>query len=670
MRVSHLTIDGRTIPKISCEVIVAGSGTASLNGALHCKRLGIEDVVIVTDRMGAGTSANTGSDKQTYYRLNPGGCSGDSIREMAFDLFSGQCMHGDIALVEAALSEREFFHLVELGVGFPHNKYGDYAGYITDHDERGRGTSAGPRTSIMMYEKLADEIRQLGIPVLEKYFIMDMIVDTPPGAEPACKGIIAIDKSRKDDAASGLVLLEAPYIIYGTGGPGALFRDSVYPHSQVGALGLALRGGARAQNLTENQFGIASTKVRWNLSGSFQQVLPRYISTSDDGSDEREFLNGYFPDAMTQLTAQFLKGYQWPFDVRKISGYGSSLIDLLVYYQQKVKGRRVFMDFRHNPSIENFTFTMQHLPPVVREYLENSGAHENTPVKRLRQMNEPAYRLYFEKGIDLAAEPLEIAVCHQHMNGGLVADHWWESNVKNFFPVGECCGTHGVYRPGGSALNSGQVGSLRAAQCIARRSKRQGEINSHRNDEELLHKGLRKRLKYLDGLYQAGGKVDPLREREALQSLMSENMGIFRDPEMIRNAVNTCKGMMEVHRFSGISGSNQLIMFLQNEDLLVTAMAFLVSASNLFEKITGGRGSWLVGSLDAWKEEMNHSFAKWLEDIRGDDSLGDSIQEIRTGTNLEFTCGMVNARAVPESEIWFEAVWKQFREDEHLNRED
>lgn len=670
MRVSHLTIDGRTIPKISCEVIVAGSGAASLNGALHCRRLGIEDVVIVTDRMGAGTSANTGSDKQTYYRLNPGGETKDSIREMAFDLFNGECMHGDIALVEAALSEREFFHLVELGVGFPHNEYGEYAGYITDHDERGRGTSAGPRTSIMMYEKLANEIRYLGIPVLEKYYIMDIIVDTPPGEAPVCKGIVAIDKTRKDDAASGLVLIEAQYIMYGTGGPGSLFRDSVYPHSQVGALGLALRGGARAQNLTENQFGIASTKVRWNLSGSFQQVLPRYISTREDGSDEHEFLNDYFPDAITQLTAQFLKGYQWPFDVRKISGYGSSLVDLLVYYQHKVKGRRVFMDFRHNPSIENFTFQTKHLPPIAGEYLENSGADEDTPVKRLRQMNEPAYRLYYEKGIDLAIEPLEIAVCHQHMNGGLVADHWWESNVNNFFPVGECCGTHGVYRPGGSALNSGQVGSLRAAQCLARRSKRQDEIHIQHNDQELLREGLRGRLKYLDGLYQAGGKVDPVREREALQSLMSEHMGIFRDPVMIKSAVDTCERMMEVHRFSGISGSNQLVMFLQNEDLLVTAMAFLVSASNLFEKITGGRGSWLAGSLEAWEEEMNNSFTKWLNDVRGDNSLRGFIQEIKTGTNLECTCEMVNTRAVPESEIWFETVWKQFRDEEDFSREE
>src|SRR5699024_4484475 len=54
-------------------------------------------------------------------------------------------------------------------------------------------------------------------------------------------------------------------------------------------------------------------------------------------------------------------------------------------------------------------------------------------------------------------------------NGGLVVDMWWESNVTGFFPVGEAGGAHGIYRPGGAALNSGQVGATRASQLIAAR---------------------------------------------------------------------------------------------------------------------------------------------------------------------------------------------------------
>lgn len=33
--------------------------------------------------------------------------------------------------------------------------------------------------------------------------------------------------------------------------------------------------------------------------------------------------------------------------------------------------------------------------------------------------------------------------------------------------MGEAAASHGVYRPGGTALNAGQVGSTRAAQYIA-----------------------------------------------------------------------------------------------------------------------------------------------------------------------------------------------------------
>lgn len=66
-----------------------------------------------------GTSRNTGSDKQTYYKLTLSGGESDSIREMAQTLFSGQCVDGDIALCEAALSTQGFLKLVELGIPFP-----------------------------------------------------------------------------------------------------------------------------------------------------------------------------------------------------------------------------------------------------------------------------------------------------------------------------------------------------------------------------------------------------------------------------------------------------------------------------------------------------------------------------------------------------------------------
>ena len=57
---------------------------------------------------------------------------------MADTLFAGRCVDGDIALCEAALSTQCFLKLVELGVPFPRNRYGEYIGYKTAHGGKSR----------------------------------------------------------------------------------------------------------------------------------------------------------------------------------------------------------------------------------------------------------------------------------------------------------------------------------------------------------------------------------------------------------------------------------------------------------------------------------------------------------------------------------------------------
>ncbi len=100
-------------------------------------------------------------------------------------------------------------------------------------------------------------------------------------------------------------------------------------------------------------------------------------------------------------------------------------------------------------------------------YLQRNEALQPTPIERLAHMNPLAIDIYSEHGIDIRTEPLEINVCAQHHNGGFVVDKWWQSSIPHTFVIGEMAGTHGVKRPGGSALNAGQAGGLRAAEYIA-----------------------------------------------------------------------------------------------------------------------------------------------------------------------------------------------------------
>lgn len=98
--------------------------------------------------------------------------------------------------------------------------------------------------------------------------------------------------------------------------------------------------------------------------------------------------------------------------------------------------------------------------------MKQADALFGTPIERLKQMNEPAIQFYQNNRVDLFRDKLEIAVCAQHNNGGIATDAYWETNILGLFAIGEVCGSHGVTRPGGTALNAGQVGAVRAAECI------------------------------------------------------------------------------------------------------------------------------------------------------------------------------------------------------------
>ncbi|MCK4264025.1 MAG: FAD-binding protein, partial [Candidatus Aminicenantes bacterium] len=342
MKRSIIELERVLLPFYSLNTLIIGSGAAALNSAVNLFKMGKKNIAIATDHWGGGTSNNAGSDKQTYYKLSLSGDLPDSPINMAKDLFKGGSMHGDIALCEAQNSVQAFFNLVNLGVPFPHDQYGAYVGYKTDYDPLGRATSAGPLTSHLMFECLAEDVQSKGIKIFDQHEVIALLTETKSDGKHVI-GAVALDKNNLDTENHGLVVFNAVNVILGTGGPGGMYKASVYPESQIGSTGLAFEIGAIGNNLTESQFGLGSIKFRWNLSGTYQQVIPRYVSTDKDGLDEQEFLNNYFPDMGKLTSTIFLKGYQWPFDPRKVTDYGSSLIDILVYQETVVKGRRVFL---------------------------------------------------------------------------------------------------------------------------------------------------------------------------------------------------------------------------------------------------------------------------------------------------------------------------------------
>lgn len=659
MKKDKITILNKKYSFYMCQTLVVGSGAAGLNAAVSLIKEGQKDVLILTEGKNMGTSRNTGSDKQTYYKLTTSGNDLDSIRKMANVLFSGQCMDGDIALVEAALSARGFYHLVDIGVPFPSNGYGEYVGYKTDHDPNQRGTSAGPLTSKFMTEALWKEVERYEIPVFDGYQVIEILKDE---LENCAVGVLALN-IKETNAEQQYTVFSAKNIVYATGGEAGMYDTSVYPVSQTGGMGPALRIGAKGKNLTESQYGIASTKFRWNLSGTYQQVMPTYISTDRNGKDEKEFLEPYFKDSKALLHAIFLKGYQWPFDPRKTINYGSSLIDLLVYQETVIYGRRVFLDYRRNPSAseKDGKFALENLCTEVYDYLKKSNGLKETPIERLESMNPAAIELYRSHGINLYEEPLEIAICAQHNNGGLAGNCWWESNIKHLFPVGEVNGTHGVYRPGGSALNSGQCGSIRAAQFIVH--KYQG---NPKNQEELLNiceKQIISSIKYgMRALEEKHQIINWKDEKKLLGIRMSEKGAAIRSKSGVMKALQENREQMEHLGQAGIQTSSELKHYYRIRDLLFSQRMYLEAILDYIERGGTSRGSYLIQDENGLKPlpELSDIFSFSLET----NGMEEKIQEIKWDKN-GIKCEWREVRPIPKEDSWFEKVWKDYREEKY-----
>ena len=666
-------ISGQSVAIHKYNTVIVGAGAAGMNCAVHLYEFmrdrGIEDaaerIAVVTRGLGLGASRMSGSDKQTYYKMGTSPNVADSAEDFSRSLTAAGCCHGDLALAEGIGSLREFYHLVQVGVPFPHDPMGSYIGYKTDHDPYERATSAGPKTSRFMSQCLQKQVDHFGIRIFDNQEVARLLT-TGSGKSKRIVGVVTLDRSQitKSDCAVNVFL--AANVVLAAGGPGELYQTTVYPTGQVGMHGLAFEAGLAAENLTESQFGLASTKFRWNVSGTYMQVVPRIFSTDADGGDEQEFLTPFFPTMRKMATNIFLKGYQWPFDPQRIEKLQSSLIDVLVFNETQ-KGRRVYMDFLKNPipGPSMKAFDLNDLEDEALTYLKNTGALQATPIERLAHMNPLAIEIYKENGIDLYTEPLEIAVCAQHNNGGFAVNRWWESSIPQTFVIGEMAGSHGVKRPGGSALNAGQTGGLRAAEYIV--NAYGPEVCDY--DDEQIDEQVGLCLKELAPLAKADGRHTPSEIMKQIGRRMTSAGGHIRRLADARRALAEAVELFREINDHGFrtKGATELADAAMVRHMALASVGFLKAVVALLEQSSGSRGSHLVLAEDGVEihpDVIDKATGRPLRFKPENPELRKSILRVQydAGATDLFQTTNVEPRPLPTDRKAFEPAWQDYRE--------
>lgn len=592
------------------DVVIIGSGCAGYSTADWLFSFGFKNIAIVTENRLAGTSRNTGSDKQTYYKMCIDGQNADSAKKMAESMIASGSANGELAYIEALNSVKCFNRLVSLGVEFPTDDYGGYVGYQTDHDITPRATSIGPYTSKKMTECLEQKVLVANkTKLLDNLTVVQIVVQNGE-----CKGVLCFDSNSCEH-----IFLQSDYVVACTGAPSSIYESSVYPCSQTGMTGTLIQAGCKMCNFTEWQYGIASIGVRWNVSGSYMQVLPRFVSVDKDGNCT-EFLKNHLTDEEV-IRYTFLKGYEWPFDVKKREN--SSKIDTILLEEMN-KGNKVYLDFTQNPS----GYDRQNLPSVAKEYLDKCGSLQDAPIERLIAMNEKAYQLFLDNHINLKKDKLQIAVCAQHNNGGVLVNRDWQTSVKRLFAVGEVAGTFGITRPGGSALNSTQVGGLQVARYLSR------NYCTNEVDTNLVQN----LIEGYNSNFQSFVAEDE--NFSEVPMLMSKYAGISREYEKIVEILQLINQIKK----QGVKAKSYLRK-VKAKDMLLCCEAL---CKNIVESM-GDCGS--RGGSECYK---NGVFLQENEHYR-------NYLNVFDGKSVEW----VDCPKVPEYKAWFEVEYNKNKKGEH-----
>ncbi|MBF0199011.1 MAG: FAD-binding protein, partial [Planctomycetes bacterium] len=94
-----ICIDGVAVPVYQCNTLVLGSGAAGMRAAVELKRRSV-DVLVASTGLFSGTSACSGSDKQTLHTIGTDN-KGDNYLKMAEALRAGGAMDAPISYIES-----------------------------------------------------------------------------------------------------------------------------------------------------------------------------------------------------------------------------------------------------------------------------------------------------------------------------------------------------------------------------------------------------------------------------------------------------------------------------------------------------------------------------------------------------------------------------------------
>ena len=521
------------------DAVVVGGGGAGLMAALHLTRAGNVKTAVLTKIY--PTRSHTGA-AQGGIGAALGNLEEDSPEWHAFDTVKGSDYLGDQDAIEVMCREAPevIFELEHMGLPFSRTEDGRIAqrrfGGHSHHFGEGpvrRSCYAADRTGHMILQTLYQQCIKNDVTFYDEYQVVDLVM-----SEGRCAGIVAYEL-----ATGELHIFHAKSVLFATGGHGRIFSVTSNAYAFTGdGPAIAFRNGIPLEDMEFFQFhptGIAKLGILITEGVRGEGGVLR-------NNDGERFMERYAP-TMKDLASRDVVSRAIYLEIREGRGIGGQRY---VHLDATHLGREVVET--KLPDIADFCRTYLGVDPAVDPIPIQPTAH------------------YAMGGI-----PTDV-------NGRVVLDDW-KTILPGLYAAGECAcvSVHGANRLGTNSLLDLVVFGRRAGRDMAR-------FCQEADLPPLPTDAIEAARERFDGLLSATGDEVVATIRDELQHTMMDNVGVFREEQGLKAAVEKVRELKERYQRVRVQDkgkvfNTELLEAWELGNLLDVAEVTAVSALNRTE---------------------------------------------------------------------------------------
>jgi len=480
------------------QVLVIGGGLAGLRAAIEVKEKGL-DVALLSQvyPLRSHSTAAQGGINASLANIEAG--KDDNWEKHACDTVTGSDFLADQDAVEIMAREAPatVFELEHWGVPFSRTHDGKIAQRPFGGAGFPRTCYAADKTGRVLLHTLFEQAAYHDIKLYPERMVMMIVVD-----DGVCKGMIALNI-----ADGQLETFGAEAVVLATGGYGRIYARSTNSLVNTGSgMALAYYAGIALEDMEFVQFHPTS------LVGT--NILMTEAARGEGGyliNNQRErFMKNYTPTAMELAP-------------------------------RDIVARAIQTEIQEGRGFEN-DYVLLDLTHLGKEHIL-----ERLPEIRLHAINFT--------NVDPIREPVPVQPAQHYSMGGADCSVDGETEVQGFFAAGECAcvGIHGANRLGGNSLLEtvifGRRAGAKAAQYVTGKTRTGIE-------ELILRQAFATTQQRVATFIGNDGAEDPARIRAELGQTMTDKVGIFRDSQRIREAIDKITQLKERYqRLRSISGN-------------------------------------------------------------------------------------------------------------------